>query len=264
MVSRLTPYGYKIKNGVPVIIPERAAVIQRIYHAYMTGESFQKISDTLNDESIPFDGITPVWDYNKVRCVLRSKKYAGTREYPAIIDAETFKKVQEILQRKSMKCTPRPRERIALELKPYLYCQNCKARLEKTKSKKNQPHDAIHFMCTGCRARIMIGDNELLDGVCEQIKEHYMPTDPPSYIQSDEVVRLTNAINRKLEQPNDPDEVIDLILQGISARYNCWTDSGSLNPDNYRAEERVRKNISRAVSYITIAPDKTIQVYFKE
>lgn len=42
-----------------------------------------------------------------------------------------------------------------------------------------------------------------------------------SYIPSDEVIRLTNAINRGLEHPDTPEDVVALILQGISARYDC-------------------------------------------
>lgn len=36
-----------------------------------------------------------------------------------------------------------------------------------------------------------------------------------SYQPSGEVVRLTNAINRGLERPDDPQEVVSLILQGL-------------------------------------------------
>lgn len=42
-----------------------------------------------------------------------------------------------------------------------------------------------------------------------------------SYIPSGEVIRLTNAINRGLEHPDTPEDVVALILQGISARYDC-------------------------------------------
>ena len=42
-----------------------------------------------------------------------------------------------------------------------------------------------------------------------------------TYVPSGEVIRLTNAINRALEHPETPEDVVDLILQGISARYDC-------------------------------------------
>lgn len=42
-----------------------------------------------------------------------------------------------------------------------------------------------------------------------------------SYMPSDEVIRLTNAINRGIENPTKSEDVVALILQGISARYDC-------------------------------------------
>lgn len=38
-----------------------------------------------------------------------------------------------------------------------------------------------------------------------------------TYVPSGEVIRLTNAINRALEHPETPEDVVDLILRGISA-----------------------------------------------
>lgn len=42
-----------------------------------------------------------------------------------------------------------------------------------------------------------------------------------AYVPSGEVIRLANAINRALEHPEPPEDVAALILQGISARYDC-------------------------------------------
>ncbi len=111
--------------------------------------------------------------------------------------------------------------------------------------------------------RIEITDSELLGEINRQTTEHYTPAET-LYRESEKAVRLTNAINRGLEKPNAPDEVINLILQGVSARYDCWPSTEKLNPDNYRVEERNWDNIGRAVSRINIAADKTITVYFKD
>ena len=45
------------------------------------------------------------------------------------------------------------------------------------------------------------------------------PAAPPT--PSAEVMRLDNAINRGLEQPDSPEAVMALILQGAAARYAC-------------------------------------------
>ncbi len=38
-----------------------------------------------------------------------------------------------------------------------------------------------------------------------------------TYIPSDEVIRLTNSVNRGLEHSDTPENIVALILQGISA-----------------------------------------------
>ena len=56
-------------------------------------------------------------------------------------------------------------------------------------------------------------DEILLEEVIHQMEEWDRP-EQTSYQPSGEVIRLTNAINRGLEHPDDPQEVISLILQG--------------------------------------------------
>ena len=47
----------------------------------------------------------------------------------------------------------------------------------------------------------------------------YTPPAEGGYTPSEDTVRLTNAINRGLERPEHPEDVVALILRGISARY---------------------------------------------
>ena len=42
-----------------------------------------------------------------------------------------------------------------------------------------------------------------------------------SYTPSPEVMKIDNAINRALEKAEQPEVVINMILQGIAARYSC-------------------------------------------
>lgn len=41
------------------------------------------------------------------------------------------------------------------------------------------------------------------------------------YRSSEQVIRLQNAIDRAMEAPEDPEKILALILQAISARYAC-------------------------------------------
>lgn len=77
---------------------------------------------------------------------------------------------------------------------------------------------------------------------------------------SEETVRLTNAINRGLEKPERPEEVVTLVMQGISARYACF-------PTQMTAADILRlireKDYDQAIRYITITAENAVTVTFK-
>ena len=78
------------------------------------------------------------------------------------------------------------------------------------------------------------------------------------YTPSAEVIRLNNVINRGLEQPESPEAVMMLILQGAAARYDTicgYENSDRLTKVNWR-------RFHRAVSHITITPDGAVRLTF--
>ena len=91
--------------------------------------------------------------------------------------------------------------------------------------------------------------------------EHDAPTEE-AYIPSADTVRLTNAINRGLEHPDKPEDVVSLILQGVSARYDCCPAPTKSEIFNRPAEVDF-KSFGQAVSHITITGENTVTVHFK-
>ena len=164
MKNRRMLYGYEIEEGELRTRPEEASVVRRVMSLYTEGLSYQKISDILNDDDIPFSPEVPVWNKHKVKRLLENPRYAGSNGYPAIIEKDVFQDVQRRIRDKTANY----------------------ARRERPIPKAT---------------------------TCEETTVSYMP--------SDEVIRLTNAINRGLENPDAPDGVVALILKGISARYDC-------------------------------------------
>lgn len=119
----------------------------------------------------------------------------------------------------------------------------------------------IYLKCQVCGTQIIISDDDLLAVVFLQMAEHDRPADKP-YIPSSEVIRLTNAINRGLEHPGAPENVVSLILQGISARYDCCPAPTEYK-DNNRPAEVDLKRFGQAVSHITITGNQDVTVHFK-
>ena len=51
--------------------------------------------------------------------------------------------------------------------------------------------------------------------------ESHQKIEMQEYQPSDEVFKLENVIRREMENPNNPQEIVQLILKAASARYDC-------------------------------------------
>ena len=96
-----------------------------------------------------------------------------------------------------------------------------------------------------------------------QIYAHEHPKQP-AYVPSAEVIRLSNAINRGLEQPDSPEAVMALILQGAAARYDCCPESISEYENFDHLPKADWNHFWRVVSYIMITQEHIITVQFTD
>lgn len=258
MTNRKNLYGYHIENGELAIVPQEAETVQRIATLYIAGGSYQSIAETLNGDGIPFSAEAPLWNKHKVKRLLENPRYTGQNGYPAIIDTKTFQAVQRMIREKTAGYAP-PKDRPALRLKPFLRCACCEGDLHRLAG-KNRRADTLYLKCIRCGALVTVSDTELMNEVSRQMSEHDRPAEQP-YAPSGEVIRLTNAVNRGLEHPDKPEDIVSLILQGVSARYDCCPTPTESEPFSRPAEAGL-KRFGQAVSHITIA-DGTITVHFK-
>ena len=123
-----------------------------------------------------------------------------------------------MIHEKTAGYAPKP-DRPALRLKDCIRCARCGEALHRLAGKGHRK-DMLYLKCVRCAAMVTIADAGLLDEVARQWAKHKASRQEP-YQPSSEVIRLTNAINRGLEHPESPEEVVSLILQGASARYDC-------------------------------------------
>ena len=84
MRNNTVPFGYRLKNGKPVICEEEANKIRAIYTGYLSGLSFAAAADKVGLDLY----------HGTVRNMMRDKRYLGTGFFPAIIDEETFNAVE--------------------------------------------------------------------------------------------------------------------------------------------------------------------------
>lgn len=256
MSNRKMLYGYQFQNGELTPVPEEAAVVKRVAALYLDGLSYQKLADLLIQENIPFSRKAPAWDKHKVKRLLENPRYTGQDGYPAILEPKTFRRIQSRIREKTAGRMPKA-ERPVLKLASRLRCAVCGAVLHRMGG-KNRRGDTLYLKCVQCGAGITMRDEALLDEVARQTAERERPTQT-SYQPSGEVVRLTNAINRGLEHPDDPQAVIALIVQGAAARYACCPDTKerSDRPLDVRWD-----HIRQAVSHIKLSEECAVDVVF--
>lgn len=259
MSNRKILYGYQIQYGELAIVPQEAETIHRIATLYLTGLSYQKISDILNHDAIPFSAEAPLWNKHKVKRLLENPRYTGTDGYPAIMEQGDFNAIQRIIQEKTSNYT-KAEDRPAQRLKAYLRCENCGGRLLGMGG-RGQRRDTLYLRCEHCGLPVTLPDVQLLDEVSRQTAEHDTSTEE-AYVPSADTVRLTNAINRGLEHPDKPEDVVSLILQGVSVRYDRCTTPTEFEPDCRPAEVDL-KHFGQAVSHITITGENIVTVHFK-
>ncbi len=258
MTNRKNLYGYRIENGALTVVPQEAETVERIVTLYTAGGSYQGIADTLNGEDVPYSPEAPLWDKHKVKRLLENPRYTGTDGYPAILTEAVFQAVQEHIRSKTQGYTFKEK-RPALRLARYLRCP-CGGALQRIGGAIRRK-DTLYLKCNVCGARVTILDDDLLAQVACQMADHDHPNEQP-YAPSAEVVRLTNAVNRGLEHPSAPEDVVALILRGVSARYDCCP-APTEQENQRRPSEADLKRFGQAASHITITGNLDVTVHFK-
>ena len=70
--------GYKKgDDGEPEIVPYEAAIVERIFHMFLSGKSTQAIADILANENIEIPGKQFTFSNHMIQGILRNEKYCG-------------------------------------------------------------------------------------------------------------------------------------------------------------------------------------------
>ena len=105
-VGGTIPLGYRSVNKKLEPDPKTAPLVKQIFEMYAKGQTQKEIVDHLNAEGLRTRKGKPL-TVNSIRAVLKNKKYIGIYHYngieypdteiPALVDVETFDKVQRLL-----------------------------------------------------------------------------------------------------------------------------------------------------------------------
>lgn len=259
MKNRKLPYGYRIANGEIALHPEEAPVAQRVFSLYLHGMAYQKIADALESEGIPYDGDGGAWNKHKVKRLLENPKYTGCGAFPALVGNEPFQAVQDLIASKTADCAVREK-RPEDSLWTYLHCTGCGKEVLRICGPDSK--GVTPLRCRGCGAKFHLRQAELAEEAFRQLASR-----PRSQAEngalSEEAVRLNNAINRGLERPEDPEQLRALILQAVSARYQCYAGEQFEQENTRRLSQRDWTLFARAVSHINIGKNNAVEVLFR-
>ena len=122
MNTRLIPYGYKMENGVLLVNEEEAEQVRRIFEMRVNDMGVYAIGKMLYEEQIPFFSDTRDKAIKKASAILYKQIYTGAKGYPAIIDKDTFDKIQKMKPQAFRK--PKNEETAKTENEEYVFIAN--------------------------------------------------------------------------------------------------------------------------------------------
>ena len=259
MTKRKILYGYQICDGALAIVPAEQKVVQMLFTLYSAGASYQGISDALNQQGVPYSSEMPLWNKHKIKRMLENARYTGKNGYPVMIAETDFRAVQNKIAEKNDRRQASEEVTVADRLKPYFRC-TCGGKMVRLGGRW-QDSGKLYLKCEHCGITVSLDTDETLREVAHQMQTHECQ-EADDYVPSAEVIRLNNAINRGLEQPDLPEAVMTLILQGAAARYDCCPQPISEYEPSDRPVEVDWLRFRRVVSYITVAPDTAVTLTF--
>ena len=259
MTNRKILYGYQIRNGALEIVPEEQRIVRMVFTLYNAGASYQNISDSLDQQDIPYSVDAPAWNKHKVKRLLENPRYIGRGGYPAMLDAADFQAAQDKTAEKNPSRQARREKAPIAHLTPYLQC-TCGTKMTRLGGSW-QAEDKVYLKCTTCGSAVTLDMDGMVTEIIQQFRTHENKA-LAVYAPSAEVIRLNNAINRGLEQPESPETVMMLILQGAAARYDCCPDIIWEFGNSERRSSLDWRRFHRAVSHIIITPDGAVRLTF--
>ena len=272
MANRMISYGYGIENGMIVIIPSEAEVVKEIFNAYLNGKILKEIAIDLSERGVIFFEGRSEWNKNTVVRIIQNNKYIGENNYPAIIDSETFEKVNSQKEAKGHKKEKQPE--IIEYLKGVVYCGECSRLLHRRVTWGIREK----WYCEGgCKCEKYIDDNFIFCGVRKvlcAVKDNSQllnaSEDKPTYIKTQEIMRYMNEIGRYInERTPNFNTGKKLIMECASLKFAACRYNSKNTVAEYIAEQLTQEQeylqkgfLRKIIERIIVKADGNIVVRF--
>ena len=150
--------GYKIENKKLVIDPKTAPIVRQAFEMYANGHTVTEICKVFNAAGYRTKSGSE-FNKNSFHSMFRNRKYIGLYKFmeveiedgvPAIVDKETFEKVQAILNRKAQ-APARGKAITDYILSGKVFCGHCNKLMIGTASTSHTGRKYFYYTCSGQR-----------------------------------------------------------------------------------------------------------------
>lgn len=176
------PLGYKMEEGIPIVIPEQAEIVKKIFHMYVNEQlSFFDIAKKLN--TFGYETKRGGKFQNRtVAYIIRNEFYIGKivwnnikqqGDYETFISEKLFNEAQSMDRAASKRGRRRPSSTYKHWLSGMLICSSCGGRLVRSYTNKN---GLSSFQCTAynhgaCTTSHMISESKLTPAILDGLKK---------------------------------------------------------------------------------------------
>lgn len=88
------------KDAPPVVNPEQAEIVKRIYREFKSGKSSWTIAKELTADGIPTPAGKTNWQHSTIESILTNEKYRGLRYYRIKLRLISYRNVKNLMREK--------------------------------------------------------------------------------------------------------------------------------------------------------------------
>lgn len=293
-VAARVPYGYMklFHEGrtIYVLDPEKADVVRKIFEMVLNGVSYYQIAGELNREEIQSPGGN-VWTVKAVSRIVNNRFYIGILEtgktestlgsmkpfisnekqdwividnhHEAIVDTETYEKIQRIVEAKQDKRLKTKRETKVIRgniFDKFLYCGNCGRKM-----KKQIWAERIYYVCPkysetkGACSLKSWREDRIINALIREIEEQIDFLEK-EFIGIDE--KSDNCIKDKISKNQ---EEISCLVRNRDITYDDYMESEKFDLKNLREDlDDINikiLNLEKEVSELSLQIDRAKEIH---
>ena len=266
-----------MQNGLIVICLKEVDTVKQIFSQYLNGENLTNIAERLTENQIEFLPGEYNWNKSRIKRMIEDKRYIGGDNYPAIIDKDTFQRVNIEKNNRIRNINPVITAEKKL-LTNKVICSNCGRRLFHNTDSRLKNSEKWFCKNEGCKFSVYMTVAELEHEITEILNLLILQPGLVEYEGTDisaepsiEIIRMENEIERQLESIDfDKNKIQNMILQCAAKKYDAYKGVRHIT-DRLKADFEKSSPLSafnaelfdRTVSAITIDKDKKVCLKLK-